>query len=56
MTVLQEMQKFEITTISTELDKIDKDASDLIIQMLQKNPASRITLKKILKHKFVTSK
>ncbi len=56
LTVLQEMQKFEITTISTELDKIDKDASDLIIQMLQKNPASRITLKKILKHKFVTRK
>ena len=55
LTMLQELQKFEISDISSDLDKLDSSASDLITSMLQKNPASRITLKNILKHKFINN-
>jgi serine/threonine protein kinase len=54
LTILQEMQDFEISIISNTLDTLDKNASDLIIKMLHKNPASRITLKEILKHPFIS--
>ena len=50
------MQDFEISIISNTLDTLDKNASDLIIKMLHKNPASRITLKEILKHPFIFRK
>ena len=56
LTVLKEMQDFEISIISNTLDTLDKNASDLIIKMLHKNPASRITLKEILKHPFIFRK
>ena len=38
---------------SLQIKKIDDDAVDLIDKMLQKNPASRISIKDILKHKFI---
>ena len=53
LTMLHELQEFKISNISTELDNLDENASDLIKKMLQKNPASRITLKNILKHEFI---
>tara|TARA_B100000902_G_scaffold76080_1_gene80912 strand:+ start:345 stop:1226 length:882 start_codon:yes stop_codon:yes gene_type:complete len=54
LTMVQELQKFEVSCISDELNNLDKDATDLIKKMLQKNPSSRISLKQILKHNFIT--
>jgi len=54
LTMVQELQKFEISNISNELNNLDNNASDLVIKMLQKNPSSRISVKEILKHKFIT--
>ena len=53
LTMLHELQEFKISNISNQLDNLDENASDLIKEMLQKNPASRITLKNILKHEFI---
>lgn len=53
LTMLHELQEFKISNISNELDNIDENGRDLIKKMLQKNPASRITLKNILKHEFI---
>ena len=38
---------------SLQIKNIDEDAVDLIDKMLQKNPSSRISIKDILKHKFI---
>ena len=38
---------------SPKIKEIDKQAVDLIDKMLQKNPSSRISIKDILKHKFI---
>ena len=54
LTSLQELQKFQLANITEELDNLDENAADLLKNMLQKNPSSRISIKEILKHEFIT--
>ena len=54
LTMVQEFQKFELSNIEDELYNLDKNAVDLLKKMLQKNPSSRISIKEILKHEFIT--
>ena len=54
LTMVQEFQKFELSNIEDELYNLDKNAVDLLKKMLQKNPSSRISIKDILKHEFIT--